>query len=285
MQEFAVPGLAASASTPPGFHPMAHGSRTFLTRTQREELRRTHVPAPAPSWSSRAAGTNRRGRPTARLSTIERLRLLSSFKVNVRMTPELTVGGPVVWLDGKDESSTMAGAAAANYDIVERQRFCDYPTGGGSVPRETSASRLDGRGCTPADETVTRSAVLYLVAEVEDLAELFFDLRNADLSPAIERGQRRPEFSSPASASRSSSMELAVVACAPRDPFAAGGPHRGVERGPAWSFTSFTQAPEKNGLSCILVGFHFRNAAEQGTRHGRAIGNHVFNCPPPIEGR
>jgi hypothetical protein len=43
------------------------------------------------------------------------------------------------------------------------------------------------------------------------------------------------------------------------------------------SFISFTQAAEENGLSRILVGFHFRHAVEAGIRHGRAIGNHVVD--------
>jgi hypothetical protein len=43
------------------------------------------------------------------------------------------------------------------------------------------------------------------------------------------------------------------------------------------SYTSFTQAARENGVSRILVGFHFRNAVEQGIEHGRAIGNHVVS--------
>jgi PAP2 superfamily len=39
------------------------------------------------------------------------------------------------------------------------------------------------------------------------------------------------------------------------------------------SFTSFTQAADENALSRILVGFHFRNAVEDGVEHGRRIGN------------
>ena len=41
------------------------------------------------------------------------------------------------------------------------------------------------------------------------------------------------------------------------------------------SYQSFTQAARENAVSRILVGFHFRNAVEQGIEHGRAIGNHV----------
>lgn len=43
------------------------------------------------------------------------------------------------------------------------------------------------------------------------------------------------------------------------------------------SFTSFSQAAEENALSRILVGFHFRNAVEQGIEHGRKIGNRAVN--------
>jgi hypothetical protein len=43
------------------------------------------------------------------------------------------------------------------------------------------------------------------------------------------------------------------------------------------SFTSFSQAAEENGLSRILVGFHFRNAVEQGIEHGRSIGDRAVD--------
>lgn len=43
------------------------------------------------------------------------------------------------------------------------------------------------------------------------------------------------------------------------------------------SYTSFTEAANENGLSRILVGFHFRNAVEQGIQQGRAIGDHVVD--------
>ncbi len=42
------------------------------------------------------------------------------------------------------------------------------------------------------------------------------------------------------------------------------------------SYTSFTQAAAENGLSRILVGFHFRNAVEQGIKHGTRIGDRAF---------
>jgi len=38
------------------------------------------------------------------------------------------------------------------------------------------------------------------------------------------------------------------------------------------TYDSFSQAAEENGFSRILVGWHFRNAVEQGAIHGRKIG-------------
>jgi Tol biopolymer transport system component len=38
-------------------------------------------------------------------------------------------------------------------------------------------------------------------------------------------------------------------------------------------YTSFSQAAHENGVSRILVGFHFRKAVEEGIEHGRTIGN------------
>jgi len=43
------------------------------------------------------------------------------------------------------------------------------------------------------------------------------------------------------------------------------------------SFTSFTQAADENGLSRILVGFHFRKAVKEGIEQGRKIGNRAVN--------
>ena len=43
------------------------------------------------------------------------------------------------------------------------------------------------------------------------------------------------------------------------------------------SYSSFTQAAAENGLSRILVGFHFRNAVEQGIKHGTRIGDRAVN--------
>jgi hypothetical protein len=42
------------------------------------------------------------------------------------------------------------------------------------------------------------------------------------------------------------------------------------------SYTSFTQAADENGLSRILVGFHFRNAVDEGIEHGTRIGDRAF---------
>ena len=41
-------------------------------------------------------------------------------------------------------------------------------------------------------------------------------------------------------------------------------------------YLSFSQAAEENGLSRILVGFHFRNAVTTGTEHGRKIAHEAF---------
>ena len=48
------------------------------------------------------------------------------------------------------------------------------------------------------------------------------------------------------------------------------------------SFSSFSQAADENGLSRILVGFHFRRAVEEGIQHGRKIGRravHLYMRP------
>jgi hypothetical protein len=42
------------------------------------------------------------------------------------------------------------------------------------------------------------------------------------------------------------------------------------------SFTSLSQAAAENALSRILVGYHFRNAINQGLQHGTSIGHHTF---------
>jgi PAP2 superfamily len=38
------------------------------------------------------------------------------------------------------------------------------------------------------------------------------------------------------------------------------------------SYSSFSQAADENGVSRILVGYHFRKAVEEGIQHGRKIG-------------
>jgi hypothetical protein len=43
------------------------------------------------------------------------------------------------------------------------------------------------------------------------------------------------------------------------------------------SYSSFSQAKEENGLSRILVGYHFRKAVKEGIDHGRRIGNRAVN--------
>jgi hypothetical protein len=43
------------------------------------------------------------------------------------------------------------------------------------------------------------------------------------------------------------------------------------------SYTSFSQAAGENGVSRILVGFHFRKAVEEGLEHGRMIGKRAVN--------
>ena len=42
-------------------------------------------------------------------------------------------------------------------------------------------------------------------------------------------------------------------------------------------YTTFTQAADENGLSRILVGFHFRKAVSEGIVHGTKIGNWAVN--------
>jgi hypothetical protein len=42
---------------------------------------------------------------------------------------------------------------------------------------------------------------------------------------------------------------------------------------PVWrTYATFTEAAEENGLSRILIGFHFRKAVREGIEHGRGIG-------------
>jgi hypothetical protein len=37
-----------------------------------------------------------------------------------------------------------------------------------------------------------------------------------------------------------------------------------------------SQAEAENGLSRILIGIHFRNAVEEGIKHGRRLAHHTF---------
>ena len=39
------------------------------------------------------------------------------------------------------------------------------------------------------------------------------------------------------------------------------------------SYASFSHAADENGVSRILVGFHFRKAVDDGIAHGRKIGD------------
>jgi PAP2 superfamily protein len=43
------------------------------------------------------------------------------------------------------------------------------------------------------------------------------------------------------------------------------------------SYMSFSQAADENAYSRILIGFHFRNAVEEGTAYGRKIGKGAVN--------
>jgi hypothetical protein len=48
---------------------------------------------------------------------------------------------------------------------------------------------------------------------------------------------------------------------------------RCTDAAPVWrSYASFSQAAEENGVSRILVGYHFRKAVREGIDHGRQIG-------------
>jgi hypothetical protein len=50
------------------------------------------------------------------------------------------------------------------------------------------------------------------------------------------------------------------------------------------SYTTFSQAADENAVSRIYIGIHFRNAVEEGVRHGRRIGAYAvqkFMRPTP----
>ena len=42
-------------------------------------------------------------------------------------------------------------------------------------------------------------------------------------------------------------------------------------------YRSFSQAARENGLSRILIGFHFRKAVDEGIEHGRRIGDRTVD--------
>ena len=42
-------------------------------------------------------------------------------------------------------------------------------------------------------------------------------------------------------------------------------------------YAGFSQAAAENGISRILVGFHFRKAVEEGIEHGRRIGDRAVD--------
>ena len=46
------------------------------------------------------------------------------------------------------------------------------------------------------------------------------------------------------------------------------------------SYTSFTQAADENAISRVYVGFHFRNATDEGTAYGRKIGERAATLLP-----
>jgi hypothetical protein len=43
------------------------------------------------------------------------------------------------------------------------------------------------------------------------------------------------------------------------------------------TYTSFSQAAAENGLSRILVGWHFRNSVEVGLKRGHTIGDRAVD--------
>jgi hypothetical protein len=49
------------------------------------------------------------------------------------------------------------------------------------------------------------------------------------------------------------------------------------------SYSSFSQAANENGLSRILVGYHFRKAVEEGIKHGSKIGKRAVHFLKPVD--
>jgi hypothetical protein len=51
-----------------------------------------------------------------------------------------------------------------------------------------------------------------------------------------------------------------------------------IQPAPSAGLQGFSiQAADENGLSRILVGFHFRKAVKEGIEHGRKIADHAVN--------
>jgi hypothetical protein len=50
------------------------------------------------------------------------------------------------------------------------------------------------------------------------------------------------------------------------------------------TYTSFSQAAAENAYSRVLVGFHFRNATEEGNAYGHKIGERAaYTLLRPVE--
>jgi hypothetical protein len=43
------------------------------------------------------------------------------------------------------------------------------------------------------------------------------------------------------------------------------------------SYSSFSEAADENAVSRIYIGIHFRNAVEEGVRHGRKIADYAVH--------
>ena len=43
------------------------------------------------------------------------------------------------------------------------------------------------------------------------------------------------------------------------------------------SYSSFSQAADENAASRIYIGIHFRNAVEEGVKHGRKIADYAVH--------
>ena len=49
------------------------------------------------------------------------------------------------------------------------------------------------------------------------------------------------------------------------------------------SYTTFTEAADENAVSRVYIGFHFRNATEEGTKYGRKIGERAVTLLPAVK--